>query len=187
MVENRVIEVPMGLPPSTLITASNYLSARLTGRTLQEARAEVLKELEERRAQLDELTARVVEAGLATRTGDNEDPSTLIVRGQTNLLGDVKAMEDLERIRALFEDLETKKELVRLLDLAQQGQGVQIFIGAENDLFGLSGCSIVAAPYNDSRNELLGVIGVVGPTRLNYARIIPMVDYTAQTIGRLIG
>ncbi len=189
MVENRVIEVPLGLPPSTLIEASNYLNARLKGRTIQQARNEVMREIEERRAQLDELTSRVVEAGLATWAGDGGEElrSTLIVRGQAKLLDDVRVVEDLERIRALFSELEAKRELVRLLDLTHDADGVQIFIGLENELFGVTGCSVIVAPYNDSRQNILGVIGVIGPTRLNYARIIPMVDYTAQVIGRLIG
>jgi heat-inducible transcriptional repressor len=190
LVENRIIDVPLGLPPASLIEAGNYLSARLNGRTVQEARAEIVAELEAKKAELDELTAKVVETGLATWAGGqagNSSDAALIVRGQANLLHDVKAVEDLERVRTLFEELETKKDLVRLLELTQTGEGVRIFIGAENDLFGLSGCSVVAAPYNDSHNNVLGIIGVVGPTRLNYARIIPMVDYTAQVIGRLIG
>jgi len=190
LVENRIIDVPLGLPPASLIEAGNYLSARLNGRTVPQARAEIMAELETKKAELDELTAKVVETGLATWAGNDTGGSSdaaLIVRGQANLLHDIRAVEDLERIRTLFEELETKKDLVRLLELTQRGEGVRIFIGSENNLFGLSGCSVVAAPYNDSQNNVLGIIGVVGPTRLNYARIIPMVDYTAQVIGRLIG
>ncbi len=190
MVENRIIEVPLGLPPAALAEASNYLSTRLAGRTIKEAHDEILKELEGHQVQLDEMTSRVVEAGLAMPAGGGSDsgaPTTLIVRGQANLLDDVKALEDLEHIRALLEELEAKRDIVRLLDLTQEGQGVRIFIGAENELFGLSDCSVVAAPYGDSSQKVVGVVGVIGPTRLNYARIIPMVDYTARVIGRLIG
>jgi heat-inducible transcriptional repressor len=186
LVENRVIEVPAGLTPSQLAQASNFLSARLAGRTLSEARNDVLAELATQRAVLDELTAKVVEAGLATWSGDAKS-GALIVRGQARLLEDVNAIEDLERIRLLFEALETRETMVKLLDAAQSADGVQIFIGADNALFDLAGCSMVIAPYKNGRSEIVGAIGVIGPQRLNYARVIPMVDYTARVIGRLIG
>ena len=186
MVENRVIDLPPGTPPSALAEAGNYLNARLTGRTLAEARVEILAELETDSAKLDEISSRVIEAGLATWAGDKSD-AILIVRGHANLLDDVNAVEDLERIRTLMGTLETKKGLVRLLDLAESGEGVQIFIGAENKLFGISGCSVIVAPFTNRREQIVGAIGVIGPTRLNYARIIPMVDYTSKVIGRLIG
>jgi len=185
LVENRIIDVPMGLPPASLVEATNYLTARLLGRTLAEARSEVLADLEEHRAELDELASRVVEAGLATWAGGNKG-GALIVRGQAHLLDEVTALSDLERIRGLFAALETKEAMVRLLDAADQAQGVQIFIGAENELFGLAGCSMVIAPYRNSREKIVGAVGVIGPTRINYARIIPMVDYTAQVIGRIL-
>jgi heat-inducible transcriptional repressor len=178
--------VPLGLPPSTLIAAGNFLNARLIGRTIEEARAEVDAEIGSHKAQLDELTSRVVATGLASWAGgDNE--SALIVRGQANLLEDVTALADLERLRALFEMLETKETLLRLLDASRKAEGVQIFIGAESHLFGVAGCSLIIAPYQNSRERIVGAIGVIGPTRINYARIIPMVDYTAKMIGRLIG
>ena len=186
LVENRIIELPTGVPPSTLVEASNYLNARLAGRTLVEARQFIQDELDQQRAQLDQLTSRVVEAGLATWAGSAKD-GMLIVRGRANLLDDVTAIGDLERIRALFQTLETKDTLLRLLDATQQGEGVQIYIGAENGLFSLAGCSMVIAPYVNSREQVVGAIGVIGPTRINYARIVPMVDFTAQLIGRLIG
>src|SRR5262249_18911383 len=185
LVENRIIDVPMGLPASSLVEATNYLTARLVGRTLSEAREAVLRELQEQRAELDELTSRVVAEGLATWAGGKG--SALIVRGQARLLDDVTALADLERIRVLFATLETKESLVRLLEAAEGAEGVSIFIGAENELFGLAGCSMVIAPYRNSRCNVVGAVGVIGPTRINYARIIPMVDYTAQVIGRLIG
>ena len=185
VVENRIIEAPAGLHPSALVQATNYLSARLVGRTLREAHDEILKELEDHRAQLDELTAKVVETGLATWAGDRKGGS-LIVRGQANLLDDSLAMADLERIRGLFEALETKETMLGMLDLADTAEGVQIFIGAENQMFGVAGCSAVVGPYRDARNQVVGAIGVIGPTRMNYARIIPMVDYTARLIGRMI-
>lgn len=186
LVENRIIELPTGVPPSTLVEASNYLNARLAGRTLVEARQFIQDELDQQRAQLDQLTSRVVEAGLATWAGSAKD-GMLIVRGRANLLDDVTAIGDLERIRALFQTLETKDTLLRLLDATQQGEGVQIYIGAENGLFSLAGCSMVIAPYVNSREQVVGAIGVIGPTRINYARIVPMVDFTAKLIGRLIG
>jgi heat-inducible transcriptional repressor len=186
VVENRILEVPQGVPPSALVEASNYLNARLAGRTLEEAREAVLAELKEQRTQLDELSRRVVATGLATWAG-GDSQGALIVRGQSHLLEDVTAVEDLERIRALFDALETREQLLRLLELTNRAEGVQIFIGSENELFGLSGCSMIVAPYRDSREQIVGAIGVIGPTRINYARIIPLVDYTAKMIGRLIG
>ncbi len=186
MVENRVIEIPLGMPVSALVAAGNYLTTRLRGRTITEARDEILAELESDRAALDTLAGKVVEAGLAT-WGGGEDSLMLIVRGHSNLLEEVSALEDLERIRALLDALETKKDLVRLLELTESGQGVQIFIGSENKLFAMTDCSMIVAPFNNSRQHIVGAIGVIGPTRINYARVIPMVDYTAKVIGRLIG
>jgi len=186
MVENRVIDLPLGLTPSALTEAANYLSARLRGRTMAEAREEVLRELAQHRAELDVLTERVVAAGLAT-WGGGEGPSTLIVSGRSNLLEDVHAIADLERIRKLFDELDSKQDMLRLMEVTHGAEGVRIFIGSENKLFSLSGCSLIVAPYQNSRQQIVGAIGVIGPTRLNYARIIPMVDYTAQVIGRLIG
>ena len=190
-VENRIIDVPMGLPASSLVEASNYLSQRLVGRTLHEAKAEIERELTEQRAKLDELTRRVVKAGVAMWGGESDDDGkpfdgVLIMKGQSQLLEDVTALEDLEQIRHLFKSLETKDTLTRLLDLTETAEGVQIFIGSESELFGLTGCSVVIAPYGDSERRVVGAVGVVGPTRINYARIIPMVDYTAQVISRLV-
>ena len=186
LVENRIVEIPLGMPASSLIEASNYLTARLVGRTLSQAKQEIRGELEAERTQLDALTQRVVEAGLASWSDDGSG-GYLIVRGQAKLLDDVTALADLERIRALFEALETKEALIRLIDATGDAEGVQIFIGAENDLFSLAGCSLVIAPYSNSSNQIIGALGVIGPTRINYARIIPMVDYTAKVIGRIIG
>jgi heat-inducible transcriptional repressor len=182
-VENRVIETPAGLPVSALSEASNYLGARLRGRTIDVARAEILAELDSEKVQLDALTAKVVAEGLATLAGPEK---VLIVRGQSHLLDSVGAQEDIERIRSLFDDIERKADLIRLLELAKEGEGVRIFIGSENRLFSLSGSSIVAAPYANAQGKIVGVIGVLGPTRLNYGRIIPMVDHTAKVIGRLL-
>src|SRR5712671_1878775 len=185
LVENRVIELPLGLPPAALVSAGNYLNARLIGRTIEEAKAEIEEEIASNKARLDELTSKLVATGLASWAGG--EGSALIVRGQANLLEDVTALTDLERLRTLFEMLETRETMLRLLDASKQGEGVQIFIGAESHLFGITGCSVVIAPYHNSREQIVGAIGVIGPTRLNYARIIPMVDYTAKVIGRLIG
>ncbi len=187
MVENRVIEVPMGVPPSALVTAGNYLSARIVGHTLDEARARLDDDLMASRTELDELTAKLIEAGLASWAGGSAGSGALIVRGQANLLDDIVALEDLERVRTLFEMLETKDSMIRLIEAASGGEGVQIFIGSANPLFGVAGCSMVIAPYMNSREQIVGAIGVIGPTRINYARIIPMVDYTAKVIGRFIG
>ncbi len=186
LVENRIIDLPAGLPASALVQAGNYLNSKLGGRTLEEARKVVLDELEARRAELDELTRKVVEAGLAVPAGEGAS-GVLIVRGQSNLLEDVRAVEDLERIRELFAVLDTKESLLRLIEAAGTAEGVQIFIGAENNLFAHAGCSLIIAPFGNSREKILGAIGVIGPTRINYARIIPMVDYTAKVIGRMLG
>src|SRR5262245_17513913 len=185
-VENRIIDVPIGLPSSSLIEASNYLASRLVGRTLAEARANVQKELEANRVELDALTNRVVESGLASWAGGDQGGS-LIIRGQANLLDNVTALSDLERIRALFAVLETKESLAKLLDSAEAAEGVQIFIGAQNELLGVACWSMVIAPYRYSRQKIVGAVGVIGPTRINYARVIPMVDYTARVIGRILG
>ena len=186
VVENRLIEVPVGIPPSALVEARNFLSARLVGRTLTEARAEIVAELKEHRVQLDQLTTEVVETGLATWAGESQS-GYLIVRGQAKLLENITAIEDLEQIRTLFQALETKETMARLLELAHDAEGVQIFIGADNALFALAGCSMVVAPFANSSEKIVGAIGVIGPTRINYARIIPMVDYTAKVISRVIG
>jgi heat-inducible transcriptional repressor len=187
-VENRLIDTPPGLPVSALAEASNYLSARLAGRTLDDARAGILTELEGERAELDSLTAKIVAEGLATLSAPTEgDEKVLIVRGTSHLLESLEVQDNIERIRTLFDDIERKNELIRLLELAREGDGVRIFIGSENRLFSLSGSSIVAAPYVNTKGKVVGVIGVLGPTRLNYARIIPMVDHTAKVIGRLLG
>jgi heat-inducible transcriptional repressor len=145
-----------------------------------------MAEITSQRAELDQLAAKVVAAGLASWAGGNKD-GALIVRGQSRLLEDVKELADLERVRALFAALETKESLARLLEAADRAEGIQIFIGAQNELFSLSGCSVVIAPYRDSEERIVGAVGVIGPTRVNYARIIPMVDYTAKVIGRVLG
>ena len=187
-VENRIVELPAGLPSSALTEATNYLNAHIRDRTLSEAKMalDALRAADE--AELGELTRRLVEAGIAVWSQASEDgPGTLIVRGRANLLGDLKAEEDLERVRLLFEDLEQKRDLVQLLGLAEDGDGVRIFIGTENKLFSMSGSSLVVAPYRDKDARVVGVLGVIGPTRLNYARIVPVVDYTAKVVGRLVG
>jgi heat-inducible transcriptional repressor len=185
-VENRVISLPKGMPASSLLEATRYLNAHIVGLTLDEAKARIEKEQARAKKELDELTQKVIEAGLATWSGALDGRQSLIVRGQANLLKDVDGLENLERIRQLFDDFETKRELAQLLGLAEGGEGVHIFIGSENKLFSLSGSSLVVAPFKDERRKIVGVIGVIGPTRLNYARIIPMVDYTARLIGRVL-
>jgi heat-inducible transcriptional repressor len=185
-VENRVIEIPPGVPPSALQAASNYLNARLAERSLSGLRRAVSEEIAADRSQLDELAAKVVEAGLATWTGEGRGGS-LIVRGQARLLSDVTQIENLTAIQRLFERLETQETMLRLLDLAERSDGVRIFIGAESGLFGTSGVAMVVAPARNSGGRIVGAIGVIGPTRINYGRIIPVVDYTARVIGHLLG
>ena len=185
-VENRIISLPAGLPPSALQEASNYLNTHIRGLTIGEARTAIEKALRDAKAELDQLTQKVIKAGLAEWSGAADERKSLIVRGQGNLLKDLTAVEDLERIRQLFDDFESKRDIVHLLGASENADGVRIFIGSENKLFSLSGSSLVVAPFHDATRRVVGVLGVIGPTRLNYARIIPMVDYTAKLVSRLI-
>jgi heat-inducible transcriptional repressor len=185
VVENRVIDVPADVPVSALTQAANYLNARLTGRTLEEAQTAIRQEILARKTELDTLTTTLVEAGLAVWAGGNT--GQLIVRGQSHLLGDIENAADLERLRGLFEALETRETMLKLVEVAGKAEGVQIFIGAENALFDHAGCSVIVTPYTNRNEEIVGAIGVIGPMRLNYARIIPLVDYTAKVVGRLVG
>lgn len=185
-VENRLMRQSPGVTPSALQEASNFLNARLRGRTLSEARVEMGAELDIARRQLDETAARLVEDGLAAWSGGEGDARSLIVRGQANLLADARASEDIDRVRQLFDDLEQKGQLIGLLDDVREAEGVRIYIGAETRLFSLSGSSVIAAPYMSGRQKVLGAIGVIGPARLNYARVIPLVDYTARVLGRMM-
>lgn len=183
--ENRVVQLPAGLPPSALVEATNFLNARIRGRTLAEAKTEIATARSAIERELDSLTASLIERGFVNWVGAGDDRH-LIVRGQANLLEDVKAAEDIERIRLLFADLETQKEVIDLLTRAEGGEGVRIFIGSENRLFSLSGSSMIAAPFRDGAQRIVGVLGVIGPTRLNYSRIVPMVDYTAKVVSKLL-
>jgi heat-inducible transcriptional repressor len=186
-VENRVLHTPVGLPTSALTEAGNFLNARIRGHTLDEVKAEIERTLKEGEAELDQLTTRVVADGLASWSGGELDERKLIVRGQAHLLEDLKAVTDLERVRLLFDDLETRREVIDLLGRAERAEGVRVFIGSENKLFSLSGSSTIVAPYHDASGHIVGVLGVIGPTRLNYARIVPMVDYTAKVVSKLLG
>src|SRR5690606_18976321 len=179
-VENRILELPPGLTASALAQASNYLAHYVVGRTLAEARRVLNERREEQRAELDELTQKLVDAGIATlsQSGSNGSP-TVIVRGRGNLINETMASDELARMRQLFDELESKDGLMDLLGDAERGQGVRIFIGSENKLFSLAGSSVILSPYKDANDRIVGVLGVIGPTRLNYARIVPVVDYTA--------
>ncbi len=186
-VENRVLATPADLSPAALIEATNFLNARFKGKTLAEARAAANDALARDRAALDQAAAKLVTAGLVDWSG--EDPTagrSLIVRGRANLLADPEALADLELARRLFDDLEKTRELIQVLDLAKAGDAVRIFIGSENPLFSLSGSSLIVAPYMNAERRVVGALGVIGPTRLNYARVIPVVDYTARVIGRVL-
>ncbi|PNG25760.1 heat-inducible transcriptional repressor HrcA [Methylocella silvestris] len=185
-IENRILHIPPLLPPSALVEAANFLNARIRGRTLVEVRGEIEASQKAAERELGELTARLVDAGLASWADSSGGGPQLIVRGQANLLQDLTAIEDLERIRLLFADLETKKDVIDLLSRADSGEGVRIFIGSENKLFSLSGSSMIAAPFHDEHQRIVGVLGVIGPTRLNYARIVPMVDYTSKVVSRML-
>lgn len=184
-IENRLLALPPGLPASVMHEASNYLNARLKGRTLTELKRDVSENRAAMEREVSEITARLVESGLAATASDAGD-MRLIVRGQANLLEDLTALSDLERMRRLFADLEREKDVIELLSRAESGDGVRIFIGSENKLFSMSGSSMIAAPFRDSEQKIVGIVGVIGPTRLNYARIVPMVDYTARVMAKLL-
>src|SRR6478735_880223 len=185
-VESRVIELGAALPASVLEQASNFITARLAGRTLAEAVAAMRQEIATGRSQLDEASRDLVERGLAVWSEDAAKRPVLIVRGQANLL-DESAIGDIERVRLLLDDLESKQSVAELLDSAREAEAMRIFIGSENRLFALSGSSVIASPYRDREGKVVGVLGVIGPTRLNYARVVPMVDFTARSLGRIIG
>jgi heat-inducible transcriptional repressor len=182
-VENRILNIPVGLPTSSLVEASNFLNAHVRGKTLVEAKIDMERALEAARSELDNLTQRLIAEGLASWSGGAGDDRRLIVRGTANLLDN---QADLERIRTLFDDIERKADLIQLLELAREGDGVRIFIGSENRLFSLSGSSTIVAPYRDAQGRIVGAIGIIGPTRLNYARVIPTVDFTAKVVSKLL-
>jgi heat-inducible transcriptional repressor len=186
-IENRVLSTPADLPPSALAEAASYLNARFKGKTLAQARAAAADALAEDRAALDQAAAKLVQNGLVEWSG--EDPTlgrALIVRGRANLLQDPQAVADLELARRLFDDLEKTRDLIQVLDMAKAGEAVRVFIGSENPLFSLSGSSLIVAPYMNAERRVVGALGVIGPTRVNYARVIPVVDYTARVVGRVL-
>lgn len=185
-VENRVLNLPGGVSAGMLEETSNYISARLAGRTLAEAARLMRAEIASGKSALDAASRDLVERGLAIWSEDALQRRVLIVRGQANLL-DEAAVSDLERVRSLLDDLENKQSVADLLDTAREAESTRIFIGSENRLFALSGSSVIASPYRDREGKVVGVVGVIGPTRLNYARVVPMVDFTAQSLGKLIG
>ena len=184
-VENRVVSLPAEMTPSALTEVSNFVNARLAGLTLAEAEARLRVEIRERKEAIDAAAAELVALGLAAWSQDHQRRPVLIVRGQANLI-DETAAEDLERVRRLLDELEEAQEIARLLEGARDAPGCRIFIGSENRMFALSGSSVIAAPYRGSQGEVVGVVGVIGPTRLNYARVVPMVDFTAKALTRLM-
>ncbi|MGJ8615942.1 MAG: heat-inducible transcriptional repressor HrcA [Sulfitobacter sp.] len=184
-VENRLFTPPPGQTPSSMREAANFLNALVEGKTISELQRTIGQAIIQRRQEIDVLAQQLVESGLALWQGDDEATERLIVRGRSNLLGQ-DGEEDLERIRNLFDDLERKRDIAEFLDLAEGGEGVRIFIGSENKLFSLSGSSLVVSPYMNADRKVIGAVGVIGPTRLNYGRIVPIVNYTAQLVGKLI-
>ena len=184
-VENRLVSIDPAISGSMLVEAANYISARLSGLTLSEALERLDSEIRAEKAELDVASQKLVRDGLAIWSLDANDRPVLIVRGQSNLIDDAAAA-DLDRVRQLLDELESKEEIARLVDSARDAQSTRIFIGSENNLFSLSGSSVIAAPYREAGGKVVGVVGVIGPTRLNYARIVPMVDFTAQALSRLI-
>ena len=185
-VENRVFHPPPGQTPSSMREAANFLNALIEGKTLSEVQTAIAAQIETRRQEIDQLAHAMVESGLAVWGGEGDSYERLIVRGRSNLLNSGTAEEDLERIRTLFDDLERKRDIAEFLELTEEGEGVRIFIGSENKLFSLSGSSLVVSPYMNADRKIVGAVGVIGPTRLNYGRIVPIVDYTAQLVGKLI-
>ncbi|MGB0531902.1 MAG: heat-inducible transcriptional repressor HrcA [Paracoccaceae bacterium] len=185
-VENRLFTPPVGQTPSAMREAANFLNAVLEGRTLSELLSTIQHDVDLRRQEIDSLAQELVTKGLAVWQTQGDDNERLIVRGRGNLLESEAHEEDLERIRNLFDDLERKRDIAEFLELTEQGDGVRIFIGSENKLFSLTGSSLVVSPYMNSERKIVGAIGVIGPTRLNYGRIVPLVDYTAQLVGKLI-
>jgi heat-inducible transcriptional repressor len=185
-VENRVFVPPPGQTPSSMREAANFLNAIAEGKTLTDLRGTFQKEVAARRRELDALAATLIESGVAVWENEGEPYERLIVRGRANLLEGSEAAVDLDRIRQLFDDLERKRDIAEFLELAEAGEGVRIFIGSENKLFSLSGSSLVVSPYMNADRKVIGAVGVIGPTRLNYGRIVPIVDYTAQLVGRLL-
>ena len=185
-VENRLFQPPLGQTPSSLKEAANFLNSIMQGRTLSQAKEIIQKEISIRRQELDSLAAELVENGIVFWEAKGERQERLIVRGRANLLENEAEEEELERIRLLFNDLERKQDIEEFLNLTEQSDGVRIFIGSENKLFSLSGSSLVVSPYMNSDKKVIGAVGVIGPTRLNYGRIVPIVDYTAQLVGKLI-
>ncbi|MXP25209.1 heat-inducible transcriptional repressor HrcA [Altererythrobacter indicus] len=185
-VENRLLEINEDTSTSALQEATNYITARLCGKTLQEAAKLMVTDIASGQSALDEASRDLVERGLAVWSKDASQRPVLIVRGQANLLDD-EAMSDIERVRSLIDDLENKQSVSALLDSAREAKSARIFIGSENRLFALSGSSVIASPYRDREGRVVGVLGVIGPTRLNYARVVPMVDFTARSLGKLIG
>ena len=184
-VENRVVAIDPTVSDSALVEASNYISARLSGLTLSDALFRLDGEIRAEKAELDHASEKLVRDGLVVWSLDANDRPVLIVRGQSNLI-DEAAAADLDRVRQLLDELESKEEIARLVDSAREAQSTRIFIGSENTLFSLSGSSVIAAPYREAGGKVVGVVGVIGPTRLNYARIVPMVDFTAQALSRLM-
>ena len=185
-VENRVFSPPPGQTPSSMREAANFLNALIEGKTLSEVQTAIAAQIESRRQEIDQLSHAMVESGLAVWDGDGDTYERLIVRGRANLLNSEAGEEDLDRIRTLFDDLERKRDIAEFLELTEEGEGVRIFIGSENKLFSLSGSSLVVSPYMNADRKIIGAVGVIGPTRLNYGRIVPIVDYTAQLVGKLI-
>ena len=187
-VENRLLQTPVGLTPSAISEATNFLNAHMRGLTLQEARLAVGEGITRSRAELDAAAQALIEAGLAEWSGPSDsDDARLIVRGLSNLIADDSAMEELDSVRKLFDELERSRDLAQVLELAEGGEGVRVFIGAESKLFSHSGSALVISPYMDSDQNIIGALGVIGPTRLNYARILPIVDFTARMVGQLVG
>ncbi|MFV0360933.1 heat-inducible transcriptional repressor HrcA [Tropicimonas sp.] len=185
-VENRIFHPPPGQTPSSMREAANFVTALAEGRTVSELRRAMAREITTRRREIDDLARQLVESGMAVWADAGEPTERLIVRGRSNLLEQGAGSEDLERIRELFDDLERKRDIAEFLELTDEGEGVRIFIGSENKLFSLSGSSLVVSPYMNADRKIVGAVGVIGPTRLNYGRIVPIVDYTAQLLGRMI-
>lgn len=179
-VENRILDVDPHLQASDLQQASEYLNRHLHGKTLHQARRDILDDITHRRHEMSLLTQQLVTEGLII---PNEENGLLIVRGQAHLLNDVRHVTELERLRKLFDTLEQRETMLKLVEQTEIADGVQIFIGAQNELFNHSGCAMIVAPYKNRQQQVIGAIGIIGPSRMNYGRIIPIVDYTAKLLS----
>ena len=181
-IQNKLVPIELPILPSELDRINNYLNGLVTGLTLDQIRARLAAEIESDRAAHDQLTARALKLAAALVPSEPASAPEVLVDGQSNLLS---GQTDLERAKLLLRALEEKDLIVRLLDRTLSAPGICVFIGAEANLADLTDISVVAAPYG-GEGKPLGTIGVIGPSRMNYSRVIPLVDFTSEMIGDVL-